>query len=105
MMPLVSVLIPCFNAEKFIGETLESVFRQTWPRIEVVVVNDSSNDGSTSEVRRFRNQRLILLDNTRRGAAAARNEAFARSTGHFIQYLDADDLLDPDKIERQIKRL
>src|SRR4051812_35758314 len=103
--PTVSVLIPCFNAAKYVGETLECVFRQTWPQIEVIVVNDGSTDESVAEIRRWRDPRLILLDGPNRGAAAARNGAFRRSTGDFIQYLDADDLIDANKIEQQMRRL
>ena len=96
MSPKVSVLIPCFNAERFIGETLESVFHQTWPKIEVIVVDDGSCDESVIEVQRFAGVRLIRQDHI--GAAAARNRAYAESTGAFIQILDADDLIAPDKI-------
>ena len=102
-VPTVSVLIPCYNAERFIGETLESVFRQTWPGIEVIVVDDDSRDESVTEVRRFPGVRLIRQDHA--GAAAARNRAYAESSGAFIQILDADDLIAPDKIERQVERL
>jgi glycosyltransferase involved in cell wall biosynthesis len=103
--PLVSVLIPCFNAERFIGETLESVFRQTWPEIEIIVVNDGSTDNSIFEVRRFSDTRLRVVDRPHSGAAKSRNEAFRISRGAFIQYLDADDLISPRKIELQMQRL
>src|ERR1035437_1164045 len=97
-VPLVSVLIPCFNAARYIGETLESVFRQTWPAIEIIVVDDGSTDGSADEIRRLARKNLALVEHTHRGAAASRNEAFERSRGDFIQYLDADDLISTDKI-------
>jgi glycosyltransferase involved in cell wall biosynthesis len=103
--PLVSVLIPCFNSARFIGETLESVFRQSWPAIEVVVVNDGSTDASLQEIRRFARPGLVVIDRENRGAAASRNEAFARSSGAFVQFLDADDLISPDKIMLQMHRL
>jgi glycosyltransferase involved in cell wall biosynthesis len=103
--PKVSILIPCYNGAKYIGETLDCVFRQTWRQIEVIVVNDGSTDGSVAEIRRWCDPRLILLDGPNRGAAAARNEAFRRSSGDFIQYLDADDMIDANKIERQIRHL
>src|ERR1700733_15203748 len=101
--PLVSVLIPCYNAEKFIGETIESIMRQTWPEIEVIVVDDGSQDGSTRVIERFAGGKLIRQANL--GAAAARNRAYNTSTGGYIQFIDADDLIEPDKIERQMARL
>jgi glycosyltransferase involved in cell wall biosynthesis len=103
--PLVSVLIPCFNAQRHIGATLESVFRQSWSDVEVIVVDDGSTDGSVDEVQRFFRQKVTLIRNSHRGAAASRNEAFCRSSGDFIQFLDSDDLLSPSKIELQVLRL
>lgn len=103
--PLISVLIPCFNAERFIGETLESVFQQTWTPIEVIVVDDGSSDGSLREIQRFARPNLICIDQVNRGAAASRNLAFAAARGEFLQFLDADDLISPNKLERQVTRL
>jgi glycosyltransferase involved in cell wall biosynthesis len=103
--PKVSVLIPCFNAEKYVGETLESVFRQTWPEIEVIVVDDGSTDNSATLIEQFGRGCLQLIRQAHTGAAAARNRAFAASHGEFVQFLDADDLIDIDKIERQMCRL
>jgi glycosyltransferase involved in cell wall biosynthesis len=103
--PLVSVLIPCFNAHRYIGETLESVFTQSWPNVEVIIIDDGSTDGSADEVGRFSRQNLILILSSQRGAAASRNEALRRSSGDFIQFLDADDLLSASKIELQVLRL
>jgi glycosyltransferase involved in cell wall biosynthesis len=102
--PKVSVLIPCFNAEKVIGETLESVLRQTWPAIEVIVVNDGSTDGSANLVRRL-GQGIRLVEQINRGQTAALNKCLEYATGEFVQYLDADDLIEPGKIEKQINRL
>jgi glycosyltransferase involved in cell wall biosynthesis len=102
--PRVSVLIPCYNAEKYIGETLECVFRQTWPAIEVIVVDDGSKDGSVAEIERFRAAGVRLIKQENRGAGAARNCAYHASSGNFIQFIDADDLIDTDKIERQMAR-
>lgn len=102
---LVSVLIPCFNAERVIGETLESVFRQTWRNLEVIVVDDGSADGSVSVVQRFAREGLQLIRQQNAGAAAARNEAFRQCQGDYIQYLDCDDIIDPFKIETQMRRI
>ena len=103
--PKVSILIPCYNAEKYIGETLESVFRQTWPAIEVIVVDDGSVDRSAAVVRSFARPNLQLVEQENRGQTAALNVCLAHASGDFIQYLDADDLIEPEKIERQVIRL
>jgi glycosyltransferase involved in cell wall biosynthesis len=103
--PRVSVLIPCFNAEKFIAETLESVLGQTWPNLEVIVVDDGSQDSSVQAVERFGSRGVRLLRQPNRGAGAARNTALRASNGAFIQFLDADDLISPTKIEIQLRRL
>ena len=103
--PKVSVLIPCYNAEKYIGETLESAFRQTWPAIEVIVVDDGSRDASVAEAERFNNAGVKLIRQPNAGASSARNRAYQASSGDFIQFLDADDLIAPEKIAVQMQRL
>lgn len=103
--PKVSVLITCFNAEKYIGETLESVLRQAWSEIEIIVVDDGSQDASIAEIKRFPPASVQLIRQANAGASAARNRAYQASSGAFIQFLDADDLIEPEKIERQIGRL
>lgn len=100
--PLVSVLIPAFNAERWIAETIQSVLAQDWPRIEIIVVNDGSRDRTLDAARRFESRKVKVLTQTNRGAAAARNRALSRAQGDYIQWLDADDLLAPDKISRQL---
>ena len=103
--PTVSVLIPCYNAEKYIGETLESVFRQTWPSLEVIVVDDGSVDRSAAVVHSFARPNLRLVKQENRGQTAALNLCLAHASGDFAQFLDADDLIEPEKIERQVVRL
>jgi glycosyltransferase involved in cell wall biosynthesis len=103
--PMVSVVIPCFNAERWIGDTIESIYRQTWPTIELVVVNDGSTDGSLAEIERQKSPKLTIIDQDNRGQAAAFNVALKRCNGFFVQYLDADDGLAPGKIERQVQGL
>lgn len=102
--PLVSVLIPCFNAERFVGEAIESALSQTWRNIEVIVVDDGSTDRSVEILRSF-GERIRFSAGANRGACSARNQAFQMSSGEFIQYLDADDALLPQKIERQLPML
>lgn len=103
--PLVSVLVPCFNAERWVAATLESVLAQTWPAVEIIVVVDGATDGSLAVARSYEDRGVRVLTEDRRGAAAARNRAFAEASGDVIQFLDADDILAPDKIERQMRVL
>jgi glycosyltransferase involved in cell wall biosynthesis len=99
--PLVSILIPAYNAEKTIAQTIQSAIFQTWQRKEIIVVDDGSRDRTAEIVRRFGSEvRLVCREN--QGAAAARNYALSLSQGEYIQWLDADDLLAPDKIEKQL---
>jgi glycosyltransferase involved in cell wall biosynthesis len=105
MKPLVSVLIPCFNAEKWLTQTIESVLNQTWKNIEIIIVDDGSSDNSFTIAKSFESDKIKVISQVNSGASAARNRAFQESQGDFIQYLDADDLLAPDKIERQVNLL
>jgi len=103
--PLVSILIPAYNAETWIGYTLQSAIAQTWRRKEIIVVDDGSRDRTAEVARRFASKGVVVVSKENEGAAAARNHAFSLSQGDYIQWLDADDLLAPDKIERQLGSL
>ena len=103
--PLVSVLIPCYNAERYIAETLNSVLCQTWPNIEVIVVDDGSSDASAAIAGSYGSRGVRLITRQNAGASAARNRAFSEAKGEYIQFLDADDILEPEKIELQMLRL
>ena len=105
--PLVSVIVPVFNGERYIGATLDSALTQTYTAIEVIVVDDGSSDGSRRivESRAAGDSRIRLLVQANGGVAAARNRAIAASRGEFIAPLDADDLWEPTKIERQVRRM
>jgi len=105
MGPSVSILIPAFNERKWIAATLESAMRQTWPQTEVIVVDDGSTDGTREIAGRFASRGVRVVTQEHQGAAAARNTALSVSQGDYIQWLDANDLLAPDKIERQILEL
>lgn len=105
MLPLVSILIPSYNSEKWLTETLQSCQAQTWTNIEIIVVDDGSTDQSYEVAKSFQACNLKVLRQENKGASAARNNAYMQSKGDYIQYLDADDLLSPDKIEAQVKLL
>jgi glycosyltransferase involved in cell wall biosynthesis len=101
---LVSIVIPCYNAECFLAEALESALGQTYRNIEVIVVDDGSTDNSAEIIRSY-NGRLKAQFGPNRGASAARNLGTELARGEFIQYFDADDLLTTDAIERRIAAL
>lgn len=102
---LVSIIIPCYNAERWVAATIESALQQTWPDKEIIVVNDGSKDGSLIVARRFETQGVQIIDQANAGAAAARNAGLRAARGRFVQFLDADDLLAADKIECQMVML
>ncbi|MBV9106119.1 MAG: glycosyltransferase family 2 protein [Verrucomicrobia bacterium] len=105
MESLVSILIPAYNAEDWIAETIESALGQTWKRKEIIVVDDGSTDQTLAIARRFASRDVSVVTQSNQGASAARNNALSISQGDYIQWLDADDLLARDKIEQQIKVL
>lgn len=102
---LVTILIPCYNAEGYLDAALESAFRQTWPAVEIILINDGSSDNSLKIAHPYVARGLTVIDQPNRGASAARNAGLKVARGDFIQYLDADDLLAPDKIELQMNAL
>jgi glycosyltransferase involved in cell wall biosynthesis len=104
MKPLVSILIPAYNAEKTIAYTLQSAIAQTWQRKEIIVVDDGSRDRTVKIVRRF-GSKVTIISTENQGLSAAVNHAYRLSHGDYIQELDSDDLLAPDKIERQVNAL
>lgn len=103
MKPLVSILICAYNAEKTIADTLQSAVAQTWQRKEIIVLNDGSKDRTAEVARRFKGVTVLSTEN--QGFSRAQNHVYQHSQGDYIQYLDADDLLAPDKIERQLGAL
>jgi glycosyltransferase involved in cell wall biosynthesis len=102
MDPLVSILIPAYNTERWIADTLGSAVRQTWARREIIVVDDGSSDRTLEIARSFSSPKVLVVSQENQGASAARNHALSLCQGDYIQWLDADDLLSPDKIQRQI---
>lgn len=98
----VSVLIPAYNAAAYIEQTIESVLAQTWPDVEIIVVDDGSRDETMAKALRYTSSHVQVVTQPNAGASAARNRAFSLCAGEYIQYLDADDLLHPDKISAQM---
>jgi glycosyltransferase involved in cell wall biosynthesis len=104
MAPLVSILIPAYNAERWIKETIGSSLGQTWPNKEIIVVDDGSTDETLRIARQFESTGVRVVTQPNQGAAVARNTAFSLAQGDYIQWLDADDVLHPHKVERQLRR-
>jgi glycosyltransferase involved in cell wall biosynthesis len=101
LAPIVSVIVPAFNAAADIPAALTSVFAQSFGEFEVIVVNDGSSDDLESSLRPFRD-RIVYLEQPNRGAAAARNAGIRAAHGRYLAFLDADDLWRTDFLERQI---
>lgn len=98
--PLVSIIIPCYNAERYVAEAIQSALDQTYPNKEVIVIDDGSTDGSLEVIKSF-GHKIRWETCPNRGGSAARNRGIELARGEFIQFLDADDLLHPEKLERQ----
>lgn len=105
MHPLVSVIIPLYNAEHYIVETIESVKNQTWPNKEIIVVNDGSTDRSYDVARQMENDWIKVVTQPNSGASRARNHGLSLAKGDFVQFLDADDLISSSKLEVQVNAL
>ena len=103
MLPLVSILIPAYNAGKWIGDTIRSGLSQTWPRKEIILVDYGSSDNTLLIAKHFESMFVKILSQENKRASAARNMALEDAQGDYIQWLDADDLVVPDKISAQMK--
>jgi glycosyltransferase involved in cell wall biosynthesis len=101
MDPLVSVVVPSYNSARVVGQTLDSAFAQTYPRLEIIVVDDGSTDDTEEAVRPYRD-RVVYVRQENRGLAAARNAGMARATGELVAWLDSDDLWNPEKVAVQV---
>ncbi len=101
---LVSVVIPAWNIEKYITQTIESVLCQTYQNIEIIIINDGSTDGTGKILDQYANHdtRIIVFNQTNKGISVARNKGFAMATGEYLCIIDADDIMMPNKIESQV---
>jgi glycosyltransferase involved in cell wall biosynthesis len=104
MSSLVSIIIPAYNAEKWIRETIISAKSQTWAKKEIIIVDDGSTDNTLSIIQSLEAKYIKIIKQNNAGPCAARNSALSYAQGDYIQYLDADDILAPDKIAQQMNR-
>jgi glycosyltransferase involved in cell wall biosynthesis len=105
MDPLVSIIVPCYNAAPWLEAAIASARAQTWRRLEIIVVDDGSTDGSGELAERLEGADMQVIRQKNAGQCAAFNSGLRRAQGDFIEYLDADDLLSPEKIAVQLCRL
>jgi glycosyltransferase involved in cell wall biosynthesis len=103
MNPLVSILIPAYNAETWVADAIKSAMAQTWPRKEIIVVDDGSTDRTLPVAKQYASRTVSVITQENQGAAGARNSALALAQGDYVQWLDADDLLAPDKVAKQME--
>ncbi|WP_215226791.1 glycosyltransferase family 2 protein [Echinicola shivajiensis] len=106
--PLVSVIIPIYNKVKFVTACLKSVEQQTYTNLEIIIIDDGSNDGSRDLINKFAettSRKVFVFRQKNNGACHARNLGIEKCKGKYIQFLDADDLLDSKKIESQVREL
>lgn len=100
-MPLISIIIPAFNAEKTIKKTLASIFDQTFKNFEIIVVNDGSKDKTLKILNQYKNK-ITLVKQPNQGAPAARNTGAKLAQGRYILFVDADVILKPDMLKKMI---
>lgn len=103
-MPKVSVVIPAYNSERFIAETLESVFNQSYQDFEVIVVDDGSSDGTDKVISRYEG-RLTYIRKKNEGISVARNTGIAQARGEYVAFIDHDDIWLPEKLKEQMALL
>lgn len=99
---LVSVIIPTYNAERYIQRSLESALNQTYKNIEIMVIDDGSTDRTADIIKSYQDTRIIYLYQENQGQGTARNNGIRNSTGKYITFLDADDFYLPEKVARQV---
>jgi len=98
-----SILMPLFNHERFVGEAIESILRQTFGNWELIVCDDGSTDNSANEVRRFKDGRIKLIQKENGGVATALNHSLIHSSGDIITWLSSDDLYAPEKLDAHLR--
>jgi glycosyltransferase involved in cell wall biosynthesis len=103
--PLISVITPCFNASYYLNEAIESVLAQTYSSFEFILVNDGSTDETEAIIHKYDDSRIRYFKQANKGQCAASNLGLSKAKGDFIKFFDADDLMNPQHLEAQLKKL
>jgi len=98
--PLISIIMPCYNAEQHIATSISSALNQSYQNIELIIVNDGSTDNSLNIIKSTEDSRLLIIDQTNGGVCKARNRGLNEAKGEYIAFLDADDTWDPQCLEK-----
>ena len=104
-MPTVSVIVPAYNAARFIEGAIDSVLAQSYTDFELLIVNDGSTDDTLARCERYSDPRIRIVKQDNRGLAGARNSGVREACGEYLAFLDADDLWRNDKLERHVEHL
>jgi glycosyltransferase involved in cell wall biosynthesis len=99
-----SIIVPVFNSQRYIENTLHSLFKQTYKNIEIICINDGSTDDSLAILEKYQDK-IVIINQTNKGQCAASNNGLKHATGDYIKFFDADDLMNPEHIELQVKCL
>lgn len=105
MVPKVSVIIPAYNAMTYLPDAIESVFRQTFDDFELIIVNDGSTDGTEQYISQLADSSIRLISQENSGKSQARNKGIAEAQAEYLAFLDADDLWEPTKLDKQVSCL
>ncbi|MBW7842788.1 MAG: glycosyltransferase family 2 protein [Ignavibacterium sp.] len=105
MNPVISVIMPVYNAEKFIGQAVQSILNQTFKNFELIIINDGSTDKSEKIIENFSDNRIRYFSFKNKGVSASRNYGISVSLGKFIALMDADDISDSERLEKQLNFL
>jgi glycosyltransferase involved in cell wall biosynthesis len=104
--PLITVIMPVYNREKFIGDAIQSIINQSFENFELIIINDASIDNTKKIILKFPDSRIILLENEKNiGVAASRNKGIEKAKGKFIAFMDSDDISLPNRLQEQLNKL
>ncbi|MCT7995077.1 glycosyltransferase family 2 protein [Laspinema olomoucense] len=104
-MKLVSVVVPVYNVEAYIAETIQSILNQTYSNFEILIVNDGSSDRSVEIIQTFDDPRITVMHQENQGVSAARNRGISQAKGEYIGLIDGDDIWTPEKLEKHVEHL
>lgn len=104
-MKKVSVIIPVYNAEKYISATIQSVLSQTYTNFEIIIIDDGSNDSSIDICKQFKDSRIKIIHQQNRGLPGARNTGIRHANGDYLAFLDADDIWLSNKLDKHVEHL